>query len=229
VQFKPIKPQKIAEQVAAVLRDTIINGTYRAGQTLPSERDLATQFEVNRSSIREAILRLEAWGLVDIRQGGGTMVRDVTSAGLQVLPFLLAPNGELDAKWLMDLLQVRVLMLSWTASKAAENAKPEHVERLRAALESLSAATTAEELQLADYEFFEGMVSAADNRVIALIANAVREVYLENKALFLGLYAFNFELKDHEKAFAAIETGDGEAARVAMDSYGRRALGGGVA
>lgn len=153
----------------------------------------------------------------------------MASAGLQVLPFLLAPNGELDAKWLMDLLDVRVLMLSWAAAKAAENAKPEHVERLRSALESLSTASAPEALQLADYEFFEGMVSAANNRVIALIANAVREVYLENKALFWGLYAFDFELADHEKAFAAIETGDGEAARVAMASYGRRALGGGVA
>ena len=103
MEFKPIKQQKIAEQIAAVLRDAIIKGTYRTGEPLPSERELATQFAVNRSSVREAIHRLEGWGLVNIRQGGGTMVRDVlASAGLQVLPYLLAPSGALDAKWLVD-------------------------------------------------------------------------------------------------------------------------------
>ena len=154
MEFKPSKQQKVAETLAAVLRDAIIEGTYRTGDTLPSERDLANQFEVNRSSVREAILRLESWGLVDVRQGGGTMVRDVlASAGLQVLPYLLAPSGELDPKWLVDLLEMRVLMLSWTAAKAAENASKEDVEHLRVALQNLLIAATIQDIQLADYAF----------------------------------------------------------------------------
>ena len=167
---------------------------------------------------------------MDIRQGGGTMVRDVlASAGLQVLPYLLAPSGALDAKWLVDLLELRVLMLSWTAAKAAENAGKEDVERLRAALDDLLGAPTAEAVQLADYAFFEAMVTAANNRVIVLLANAVREVYMENSALFLGLYAANFQATEHQQAFEAIESGDVTKAHTAMESYGQRALGGGVA
>ena len=91
MSFAPVKRLKLAEQLASSIRSAIIQGTYGPGDTLPSERDLAGQFEVNRSSVREAILRLEAWGLVEVKQGGGTRVRDfLTSAGLQVLPFLTA-------------------------------------------------------------------------------------------------------------------------------------------
>ena len=120
-------------------------------------------------------------------------------------------------------------MLSWTAAKAAENASKEDVEHLRVALQNLLIAATIQDIQLADYAFFEAMVTAANNRVIMLIANGIREVYLQNSALFLGLYAVNFETTDHQRAFEAIETKDAKGAHSAMESYGRRALGGGAA
>ncbi len=170
------------------------------------------------------------WGLVDIRHGGGTTVRDVlASAGLQVLPYLLAPSGELDPKWLVDLLEVRMLLLGWTAARAAEKATEEDLARLRDLLRSLQEATTAEAMQRADFAFFEGMATSADNRVIVLLSNAVREVYMQNNMLFLGLYGSRRGTEHHEEALEAIEAGDVGRAWAAMESYGRMALEGDLA
>ena len=80
---------KIADRIATTLRRAIVAGQLRPGDALPSERELADEYDVNRSSIREAIRRLETWGLVKIRQGSATRVSDFfVSAGLDMVPHL---------------------------------------------------------------------------------------------------------------------------------------------
>ena len=68
------RPERIADKIAEKLRSAIVGGRLRPGDALPSERELAEQYDVNRSSIREAMGRLETWGLVKIRHGGATRV-----------------------------------------------------------------------------------------------------------------------------------------------------------
>jgi GntR family transcriptional repressor for pyruvate dehydrogenase complex len=223
--FAPVKRLKLAEQLASSIRSAILQGAYGPGDTLPSERDLAGQFEVNRSSVREAILRLEAWGLVEVKQGGGTRVRDfLTSAGLQVLPYLLAPAGELDGKLLRDLLEIRVMLLGWTAAKAAERSAGVTASKLRLALERLDAETEIRGIQEADFDFFEKLVELTDNQVLNLLANAVRQVYMQNSELFGALYLSPGGTELHHETLRAVEAGDVAAARAAMEAYGRRFL-----
>jgi len=226
MSFAPIKRLKLAEQLASSIRSAILQGTYGPGEALPSERDLAGQFEVNRSSVREAILRLEAWGLVEVKQGGSTRVRDfLTSAGLQILPYLLAPGGELDAKLLRDLLEIRVMLLGWTAAKAAERSGGREASGLREALARLDAADQTREVQEADFDFFEQLVDLTENQVLALVANGVRQVYMQNSELFGALYLDPGDTSLHHQALAAVEAGDEGAAYAAMEAYGRRFLG----
>ncbi len=71
----------VADRLAASLRTSIVRGRLRPGDPLPSERELADQYEVNRSSVREAMKRLEAWGLVKIRHGGATRVERLPALG----------------------------------------------------------------------------------------------------------------------------------------------------
>jgi GntR family transcriptional regulator, transcriptional repressor for pyruvate dehydrogenase complex len=228
--FAPVKRLKIAEQVAGTLRDAILGGDFNPGDTLPSERDLASEFAVNRSSVREAIHRLEAWGLVEVRQGGGTRVRDfLTSAGMQLLPWLLAPGGALDPKMLMDLLELRVALLGWTASRAAERRQDGSVDALKACLDRLESATSPGELGAADWDFFEAQVAMSDNSVLALLSNVMRQVYEQNRGLFEMIYAApSFDLTAHRRAFAAIEGAEPSAAAAAMEAYGRSVLPGGA-
>ena len=231
MDFSPVKRLKVAEQVAGSIRDAILGGSYEPGDTLPSERELAGRFEVNRSSVREAIHKLEAWGLVEVRHGGGTRVREfLASAGLQLLPFLLARGSSLDPKMLMDLLHLRVGLLGWTGSRAAMRGGPEAVEPLREALQALRDATDPGERQALDFSFYEELVRLTDNGVASLLANAVRQVYMQNRELFAALYAAEpFDTTLHQAAVDAVAAGDVEAATAAMEAYGRSVLPGGGA
>ncbi|WP_436529100.1 FadR/GntR family transcriptional regulator [Actinoplanes sp. HUAS TT8] len=76
MDFDPAPRQSVSDHVFGRLRDAIVGGRYPAGDALPSERELATTFEVNRHAIREALRRLQQLGLVKVSQGGATRVLD---------------------------------------------------------------------------------------------------------------------------------------------------------
>ena len=219
--FERVKRLKVAEQVVGAIREAIVAGKYREGDSLPSERDLAAQFGVNRSSIREALLRLEAWGLVQIKQGGATRVRDVFySAGLQILPFLIAPDGELNEALVADIMSVRVMFLSWTAELAAKNATDEDIAELHKLVDKLQKARTVATIQRLDWAFFERLVEASRNRVLGLFTNALGDIYRRNTKHLRFLYpTTEFDTQHHEAAVAAIEAGDHLAAGAAMRAY----------
>jgi GntR family transcriptional repressor for pyruvate dehydrogenase complex len=226
VSFTPIKRAKASDQVAGTIRDAIVSGDYAPGDPLPGERALAGQFGVNRSTIREALHRVEAWGLVEIRHGAGARVADfLATAGLQLLPFLLAPGGRLDPKWLIDLLELRVELLGFTAAQAARHADDAGISSLTATVDALDAATTVKELQERDYEFFDGLIAMSNNRVLALLSNAIRRVYLEHSTLFEAMYAAGVDTTPHRATLKALQVHDQDAARKAMTAYGQSILG----
>ena len=223
MSFEPIKRLRIAEQVAEHIRDAILGGSFSPGDPLPSERDLADQFGVNRSSVREALHRLDASGLVQMRHGGATRVRDfLVTAGLQLLPYLLAPGGDLDPKLLGDLLEIRTMLLGWTARMAAERGTPAQVTQLGAILDQLEAAPDAEQLRLLDYDFYDYLVEMTGNGVLLLFSAATRQVFTARGELFGALFT-DFDASHHRAAVAAIASGDGAAAAAAMTAYGVRA------
>ena len=81
----------------AQLRDAILDGRFRAGQKLPPERELAQEFRVNRTSVREAIKVLEGLGLVSVRQGDGATVQPLIDASFDVLAPMIFHGGRIDA------------------------------------------------------------------------------------------------------------------------------------
>jgi len=223
--FEPLSRLKAPERIAARIRDAILGGRYQPGDTLPSERSLAEQFAVNRSTLREALQRLDAQGLLETRHGGKTRFRHfLESAGLSLLPHLIAPGGEVDLELLRDLLELRVELLAWTAGLAAQRRDPEGVERLEALVAQLAEAESARARQELDWAFFADLVELSGNRVLGFLVRPMRAVYEHNLALFEHLY-HDFPLDDHRAALLAIAVGDGEAAAAALRRYGQRALG----
>ncbi len=224
--FQPISRTRVADQVADAIRDAIVSGTYSPGQRLPAERELAVQFDVNRSSVREALHRLQAWGLVDVRHGGGVKVSDfLARAGLHLLPFLMAPGGLLDPDLMRDLLTVRVALLGFTAEQAAQHASPDHIDALTHALAELDEVSGIDAIQLADFAFFEALVAASGNRVLQLMSTAIGAAYQENRSQFAALYPSEKMITvAHHAALVGIETGDSTAAGEAMRLYAAAAL-----
>lgn len=130
-------------------------------------RELAERYAVNRSSVREAVRRLEAWGLVQVRHGRATRVRDfVLSAGLEVLPHLVEASGAVDPDVLNDLHEVRAMLLGWTAEQAAHKADAASITWLDEIVRGMAKAHgRVERLQELDYDFFEQLVAIGGNRV----------------------------------------------------------------
>src|SRR5512147_754073 len=95
VPFRAPARRRLHEEVAEQLRDAILDGRFPAGAKLPPERELAVEFGVNRTSVREAIKVLEGLGLVAVRQGDGATVGPLIDASFEILGPMIFHGGRL--------------------------------------------------------------------------------------------------------------------------------------
>ncbi len=219
--------RNIAEKIAHTLRASIVKGRLQPGEALPSERVLAEKYDVNRSSVREAMKRLEAWGLVTIRQGGATRVAEVLlDAGMSLVPELLKAGGKLGLGVLHDLHEVRGLLLGWSAEQAALKADAASVARLDTLARAMSEPRQkAAALQALDCDFFEQLVLISGNQLLLLFSRVVRDLYFRAPERFLPMYRADvFDAGHHRRAVAAIRAKDGRAAGDAMRAHAACAL-----
>ena len=118
--FKPIKLSRLSDEVIDQLKESILLGHFKAGDRLPSERELAEEFQVSRVAIREALRALENSGFITTRQGatGGAYVTDLTFEHLAnaFLDLFLANKISIP-----ELYQVRLLIEPEVARLAALN------------------------------------------------------------------------------------------------------------
>jgi len=129
--FRPAHRRRIHEDVAEQLRDAILDGRLRAGEKLRPERELAREFEVNRTSVRAAIKVLEGLGLVRVRQGAGATVLPVVEGSLDLLGPMIFHQGRIDAEMLAQLAEVMLPLLFEMARLAVERHRPEQLDELR--------------------------------------------------------------------------------------------------
>ncbi|TWJ19895.1 FadR/GntR family transcriptional regulator [Geobacter argillaceus] len=134
MNFKPIRPKKIATQIAEQIRTSILAGEFTPGEKLPPERELAEMFGVSRPSVREALNSLSAAGLVESYQGGGTVVKSLVESSSG------SPLSELikvERERALDVIEVRKCMEGWTAYYAAQRALPEDLRKLAAVIDGM--------------------------------------------------------------------------------------------
>jgi len=119
--FEVVRRNKVYEEVAKQIERLILN-KLKPGDKLPSERELAEMLRVSRSSIRDAIRGLELMGLVEPRQGAGTIVRELSAESL-VNPFANALMRR--QEMVSELLDFRKMLEPPLAARAATHASPE--------------------------------------------------------------------------------------------------------
>jgi GntR family transcriptional regulator, transcriptional repressor for pyruvate dehydrogenase complex len=134
-EFKPIRQLRIWEEVAEQLKNSILSGDFKPGDKLPSERELAEQFQVGRIAIREALRSLSNAGFVAMRQGsaGGAFVTDLTFNRLESAYLDLFLSDKIS---IAELYQARLHIEPEIARLAAQKVTPEYTERLTKALEA---------------------------------------------------------------------------------------------
>ncbi|MEW6269762.1 MAG: GntR family transcriptional regulator [Thermodesulfobacteriota bacterium] len=132
VPFRPPRRRRLHQDVAEQLRDAILDGRYRAGDKLPPERELAEEFQVNRTSVREAIKVLEGLRLVSVRQGDGATVLPPIDASLDALPAMIFHGGRVDMTLLAELNEVMRPLLFEMGRLAIERSGTERLPELKA-------------------------------------------------------------------------------------------------
>ena len=122
--FSPVMSNKLYIQIHNQIRDAILNGTFKPGDKLPSEKELCQMFNVSRVPVREALCALELNGMVDSVQGGGVYVREQPSAG-HVLSQAIEPQEIIRARMVLepDIAREAALHLDEENRKKAQELK----------------------------------------------------------------------------------------------------------
>ena len=223
VPFQPPLRRRIHEAVAEQLRDAILDGRFRAGQKLPAERELAQEFQVNRTSVREAIKVLEGLKLVSVRQGDGATVLPLTEASLSVLPALIYHAGRLDAQALAEVFEVIMPLFFEMARLGIDRVQPRHLAALRALRARLVDETRDRE------ERFEAgrqvLVLVSDmtgNRVWQMLARKVRD-FLRSEPMRQTRHALRRDpgliVPIIDRCLAALESGHRDEALAALRGF----------
>jgi GntR family transcriptional repressor for pyruvate dehydrogenase complex len=216
--LKAVKKIRLYEEVLEQLHRLIEEGKLKAGDRLPSERELAETFRVSRSSVREAIRTLEREGFVVSRPGSGTFITAVDVETLiQPLASLISQGKDA----LVDLFEMRRLVEPSIAALAAERATPADIRRLKEILieqeQQMSHGTSAVESDAA-FHFAIGQAThnAALQRLVASIVDILKPV--RERSLQTPGRAHK-SLASHHEILAAIERHDPELARQAMHHH----------
>ena len=169
---------RLADSVVTEIEKQILDGALRPGDRIPSERQLAQDFGVSRPSIREAIQKLVAKGLLVTRHGGGTTVTDKLDA-----PFVEPWQDMVKDHPLLhrDILEVREMLEGQAAELAAQRATDVDIARLDHAFAELEAAYSHKDLEkaiAADVAFHQAIAEASHNVLMGhLTASLMRVIH----------------------------------------------------
>ena len=221
IELKPIQPKRISDQVFDQLRELIFRGDYQPGQKIMTERELAEALNVSRNSVREAINKLVTLRFLEQRQGQGTFVRSIDEA----VQIPLATVMETQDATLIDLLEMRMGIECVAASLAAQRANPSDLEAIERAIGEMERDTGGGGLGTeGDLAFHMAIASATKNPLQVYIMKNVSDflhVGIRENLLHLYEEPDNIVdiLKQHKAIYAAIRSGDADAAYNAMKTH----------
>jgi GntR family transcriptional repressor for pyruvate dehydrogenase complex len=219
--YVPIQSVKVFEQVAEQIEKRILDGELRSGDRLPTERDLAEQFHVSRTAVREAMKILAQRGLVDMRPGRGTIVIDGAHEAMQesinlAMKLKLGEVGGSD-----NLVEVREILETEIAALAAARATEKEIDAMREAVKVMDESLNdADAFIAADNNFHEALAQGTQNTLILILVNSIVNLLSEQRKLI-------FEIEGgpergqihHKRILESIIRRDPQAARSDMRSH----------
>ena len=215
MELEPIKSTRIYEEIVRQIKTMITEGRLKSGDQLPPERDLAEKFLVSRTSVREALRALESLGLVEIRPGEGTFVREVSIESL-IQPLALIMLAQREA--IGELFEARRVLEPLIAGLAAVRATRDDLQEMGRILDEQAREIVAGRTGLAqDAQFHAAIGAAAHNRAITRIVHALMDLLTQSREESLktpGRPERSHE--DHRRILDAIAKRSETAARQAM-------------
>jgi len=217
LSVEAIPRSRVYSEVAKQLQTRIVN-KLKPGDMLPPERVLMQTFRVSRSSIRDAIRSLEAVGLLEPRQGVGTIVRDLPAEAVAGPVASILPQKR---KVIRELLDVRMIFEPALAYRAALHATPEQIVELERILTRQDEKVQQGELATAEDSAFHYTIAlAADNSVLLKLVHVLMDLLRETRERALQLGGRQRKsLAGHRNILAALEQHDPGSAESAMRQH----------
>ena len=134
MELRNLKTQDLQELIQEQLKLYIIENGMKSGDPFPAEYELAEKLGISRTAIREALKRLEALGIIEVRQGVGRFIREFNfEAILKGLPY----NLEMDIRNFREVLEVRFCLESWFIAKDINKFTKENIAEFKEILKKL--------------------------------------------------------------------------------------------
>lgn len=223
LKLSKVKTKKISEEVCEILHEKIRNGQLKPGDRLDSVEYLAEQLQVSRSAVREAMAALKAMGIIEVKQGSGTFVKEIPK---QKLEFPLSTAILTYKENVPHLLELRKIIEVGTASSAAKNRTKEDIEILEGILEKMKTVQGDEELgEKVDFEFHIAIANASHNPLLPNLLNQVSGLTIDLMRETRRIWLFSKQTTveqlydEHMQIFLAIKQQNPDLAKLAMFSH----------
>lgn len=218
-RLSPVTKIRLHEEIVERLKDGIVRGELPPGSRLPPERELADQLSVNRTTVREALHKLESMGLVEIKHGSGIFVRDFLDSGsLELARHLLFLDGQVNPRGLMNLHELRRILLPEISGCAAARRTNNDLHELkRVVFESPDMP-----LEEKDWRVHNLIARASGNFLFVVLLNAFTQMTRASSRRYFEVEANRRRsMTFHRHIYAAIERGDAPKARKIMGAVMR--------
>ena len=217
--YKTIQSSRLYEQIVRQIEDSIQQGDLSAGSQLPAERDLAKQFGVSRTAVREAIKALQEKGLVDAFPGRGTFVTSGIPNAMRRSLDQLVNSGDEEGR--AYLVEVRDMLEPEIAALAAVRADDEDLGVMREAVKTMDSASWDSDVYIeADLDFHLALAEAAANPIVLSLIDSIVGLLREQRLrIFRVAGGPDRGQQHHLRILEAIQRHDPQAARTAMQAH----------
>lgn len=217
--YKAVQTSRLYEQIVQQIEESILKGTLKTGEQLPAERELAQQFGVSRTAVREAVKALSEKGLVEAFSGKGTFITNGTSQSIRESLDRMVKIGQPEGS--IQLAEVRTIIEPEIAALAATRADESHLSALREAYTVMDRSRKDPQTYIeADLDFHLSLAEAAANPIILSLIDSIVGVLREQR-----IRIFNVEggpdrgQFHHKRILDAVEQRDSSKARDAMRAH----------
>lgn len=203
--FDTVKSNRISENIVYQIRGAILRGELKIGDRLPSEKELATNFGVSKSSLREAYRVLEAYGLLEIKQGmsGGAFVREVDLKTIRdgLVNYFFFQNPSI-----CEYTQIRTFIEPEVVKICALKITDTDIEYLKNNISEMEKEIDGEKFMSdLDCAFHKKLVDITENSVVSLVVESVQSALINVKRMLQMDHDFlTMVCEGHKRIVAAL-------------------------
>lgn len=207
----PVTRSRLHEEIVTVIQKQIMSGQIKAGDKLPTERELSENFQVNRATVREALRKLENLGLLEIRHGDGLYAKNYLESGNFDL-IKAAFNMDGGKEVMMNILEARRYLVPQMAYLAAQRRTTKDLEDLKRVVDDPEMSMLEKDIQV-----HQAIARSTQNLLCTIGLNFFNQIFRDYGYLYFD-NPKNIERsrKFHGEIYKAVKNKDAEQARKIM-------------